>query len=289
MMLSRTPTQKDIAKHLAVSQSLVAGALSGNPRSGVSEATKRRVREAAEKMGYVPNAAGRMLHTGKTGSGVLAWIKPIANTAADNVHRSLYEVVAPFAEEVGELGYKLDIKCAPDAFALAECLGETISARACDAIFLWCGDEDTEIVGTALEGLGMPFVVRGDHISSHPQWVQAEYDHKAMIRQVVRLLANQGHERIAYLGLSFSAVFTKAYRDGFDEVTHEIFGRSRSARVDIEQRRIDRIWLGHHETDRQLDGLAGSRPADCDCVRPRRFRSAWNRSCPAGARPHSWR
>lgn len=55
-------TQKDIANKLGVSVSLVSRALSGKAAEiGVTEKTVQRIHAAAEKMGYVPSAAARVL------------------------------------------------------------------------------------------------------------------------------------------------------------------------------------------------------------------------------------
>lgn len=55
-------TQKDIAEKLGVSVALVSRALSGKAEAiGVSAATVRRIRDEAQRRGYVPNASARQL------------------------------------------------------------------------------------------------------------------------------------------------------------------------------------------------------------------------------------
>lgn len=228
-MRIKTPTQKDIAKRLVVSQSLVAGVLSGNPKCGVSETTRRRVLEAAREMGYIPNAASRMLRTGKSTNVILASINPVhtevREAAGERAFGGLAGIVGPMAEEVGRLGYKVEIKTAPDVVTLGGWLEESVRSRSCDAIFLWCKDAETEILGTALERFGKPFVVRGHHEQTHPHWVQAEYDHEGIIRQSVDWLASLGHTRIGYLGHGTATSYVLPYRHGFDKAMIERFGR----------------------------------------------------------------
>ena len=61
---------KDIAKYCNVSSATVSKAL--NDQSDISEATKERIRAAAEELGYMSNSAARALKTGKTNNiGVL--------------------------------------------------------------------------------------------------------------------------------------------------------------------------------------------------------------------------
>ncbi len=57
---------KRLAKDLNMSISTVSRALNERPDS--SEATRKRVREAAERLGYVPNHSGRALRKGTTGA-----------------------------------------------------------------------------------------------------------------------------------------------------------------------------------------------------------------------------
>ncbi|MGC4408251.1 LacI family DNA-binding transcriptional regulator [Rhizobium rosettiformans] len=56
---------RELAEHLDISIGTVSRALNGKP--DVNEETRRRVLEAAEKLGYVANQAGRSLRKGATG------------------------------------------------------------------------------------------------------------------------------------------------------------------------------------------------------------------------------
>jgi LacI family transcriptional regulator len=60
-------TLKDIAKRLDISHATVSRALNGKPDPMISEATRRRVVQAAKEIGYRPNSAARSLATGRTG------------------------------------------------------------------------------------------------------------------------------------------------------------------------------------------------------------------------------
>ncbi|MFI7417696.1 LacI family DNA-binding transcriptional regulator [Nonomuraea sp. NPDC049684] len=63
----RPPTSVDVARAAGVSQATVSYVLTDNPRARVSEETRRRVRDAAARLGYVPDAAARALRTGHSG------------------------------------------------------------------------------------------------------------------------------------------------------------------------------------------------------------------------------
>ena len=57
-------TSRDVAKKAGVSQPTVSRALNGDPR--ISEQTRQRVLEAAQRLGYFPNVAARTLITNRT-------------------------------------------------------------------------------------------------------------------------------------------------------------------------------------------------------------------------------
>lgn len=59
-------TSKDIARELKLSQPTVSRILSGDPNHRASFATRERVLQAAEKLGYRPNAIARSLRRGRT-------------------------------------------------------------------------------------------------------------------------------------------------------------------------------------------------------------------------------
>ena len=57
---------KDVAKRCGVSTATVSKALNGH--SDIGEKTRIRIKEAAQEMGYFPNAAARALKTNRSAS-----------------------------------------------------------------------------------------------------------------------------------------------------------------------------------------------------------------------------
>ena len=64
-MTGRRPTIRDVAQSLGVSTTTVSDALNGRGR--LPEATRERVREVAEALGYSARNSARSLRTGRTG------------------------------------------------------------------------------------------------------------------------------------------------------------------------------------------------------------------------------
>ncbi|MFJ3921683.1 LacI family DNA-binding transcriptional regulator [Streptomyces sp. NPDC090022] len=63
---STAPTSADVARLAGVSRATVSYVLNNAEAVRISEPTRRKVREAAEELGYVPHAAARSLRAGHT-------------------------------------------------------------------------------------------------------------------------------------------------------------------------------------------------------------------------------
>ncbi|MBT2369886.1 LacI family DNA-binding transcriptional regulator [Streptomyces sp. ISL-10] len=82
------PTSADVARLAGVSRATVSYVLNNTASVRISEATRLRVRTAAEELGYVPHAAARSLRAGHTRTVLL----PTA-------HLPLGELSRPFSDE----------------------------------------------------------------------------------------------------------------------------------------------------------------------------------------------
>lgn len=96
-MAKPRPTLKDIAAELNLSHPTVSRALAGHDR--ISPETKSRIREAAERLGYVANSSARMLRRG--GSDVVGLLLP-------DITNEFYAAVARrLADDSSEHGQQL--------------------------------------------------------------------------------------------------------------------------------------------------------------------------------------
>jgi len=104
-------TLRNVAAHLGISHATVSRALRDDPR--ITEAVRRRVVKAAQKLGYRRDPKLAELMTHLRGSkrrafhGTLAWITDL--DPANDYHRWLQDFnFSPASERAGELGYKLE-------------------------------------------------------------------------------------------------------------------------------------------------------------------------------------
>ncbi|MGW0790621.1 LacI family DNA-binding transcriptional regulator [Streptomyces sp. NPDC002911] len=75
------PTSADVARLAGVSRATVSYVLNNNTTVRISESTRRRVREAAADLGYVPHAAARSLRAGHTRMVLLPAAPALAGTS----------------------------------------------------------------------------------------------------------------------------------------------------------------------------------------------------------------
>ncbi|MER5360981.1 LacI family DNA-binding transcriptional regulator [Streptomyces sp. NPDC002785] len=80
------PTSADVARLAGVSRATVSYVLNNNAAVRISEPTRRRVREAATELGYVPHAAARSLRAGHTRMVLL----PTVNFPAGPLHHRFF-------------------------------------------------------------------------------------------------------------------------------------------------------------------------------------------------------
>lgn len=104
-------TLADVAREVGVSTATASVALNGKP--GVSEATRRRVRDAAGRLGYRPSTIGRALRQSRTGmvglympntASTFGYYTETTRGVAEALHaHDLSLVILPSAHETGSI------------------------------------------------------------------------------------------------------------------------------------------------------------------------------------------
>ncbi|WP_242609610.1 LacI family DNA-binding transcriptional regulator [Agromyces ramosus] len=88
-------TSADVARESGVSRTTVSYVLNGTAGTSISEATRRRVLEAAERLGYAPSAAARTLRSGRSDLVLCVlpdWpVGPVVETMLDHLADELAE------------------------------------------------------------------------------------------------------------------------------------------------------------------------------------------------------
>jgi len=189
---------KELAGNLGLSQTTVSRALNGYPE--VNESTRRRVAEAAARLGYRPNASARRLATGRAG--------------AVGIVYSTNEGYGPHTSEfLGGLGARLaqdeidilvsTVESFDDELATYR---RAIASKKVDAIVVH-SPRPNDPRAILLAELDFPFIVHGRPDTQAPSaWL--DIDNVAATSRATEQLIQLGHRDIALLngpkGLTFA-------------------------------------------------------------------------------------
>ncbi|MBQ0885650.1 LacI family DNA-binding transcriptional regulator [Streptomyces sp. RM72] len=188
-------TSHDVARLAGVSQPTVSRALRDDPR--VSQATREKVRRAAQALNYVPSEAGRTLSTRAT--------RRVGVIVTDMTNPFYPHVVAPLHDELERLGYRMMLLTERSDEAVAE---EKLLDQSLDGVVLATATTDSRLPAL-LERRGMPYVFL-NRDTGRPGDFASVVDNEGGGRLVARELIRLGHRRIAGI---FGAANTTTGRD----------------------------------------------------------------------------
>ena len=176
----------DVAAHLGVSRQLVSIVMRDKP--GASEATRRRVREAAGELGYQPHIGARSLRqTRSTHLGVS--FAPAHATEPDIV-----EAIYPAASKVG---YQVLLSAQIATRSTAQAVEELLGFRCAALIVIGSNLSDTKLRQLARRAK-VPVVVIGAGVPN-PVYDVVRSNGETGVRALVEHLVALGHHRIAYV------------------------------------------------------------------------------------------
>jgi DNA-binding LacI/PurR family transcriptional regulator len=205
-------TIRDVAKKAQVHPSTVSRVFSGN--AAISEATRQRVLDAANSLGFQPNAIARSLSIQKTHT--IGMVVPhvfegfFDDSFFPQIMRGILEAAYQHQFRLilgGSQGYQDEISQIVDIMQSSQA----------DGIIVMSSRLDVDTVDQ-LKELKTPFVLLG-----HPPteslseiiWVDA--DNQLATRKVVEHLISLGHSQIAYVGGDPKTLTTKERQQAYEE------------------------------------------------------------------------
>lgn len=178
----------DVARVAGVSISTVSYALSG--KRSVSEKTRERIDSAVRELGYLPNAAGRMLAGARTQ--ILAVTAPLRADTYAPAHMAFVLAVATAARR-----YDYDILLLTEDEATSG-LQRVTSSRLVDGIIVLDVAIDDERIDV-IRNLSTPSVLVG--VPGEPAGLTCvDLDFEAAARLSADALADAGHRSVGLLG-----------------------------------------------------------------------------------------
>ena len=202
---------KELSRSLGLSQTTVSRALNGYPE--VSEATRVRVQQAAERFNYAPSTRAKGLATGR--SLAIGHVIPLSFK-----HEMLNPIFADFIAGAGETyarhGYEMVISVLSETGSENDVYRSLKRRKAVDGVVIQAPHiNDTRI--PFLTDLGLPFVVHGraSGVAAPYSWV--DVNNKRAFQTATGFLHDLGHRRIGLINGLEEMDFAHRRRAGFVE------------------------------------------------------------------------
>jgi LacI family transcriptional regulator len=198
-----------IAANLGLSITTVSRALGNFP--DVAAATRRRVEEEAERLGYRPNLAARRLQSGRAEA--IGVVLPGAPGQFDDpFFLRMLSAIGP-----GLARAKLDllVMTAPPGAGELRAYSHLIEGRRVDGVLLARTRRHDERIAWLLDR-GVPFVAHGRTLETRP-YAHLDIDGTAACRLATERLIDFGHRRIGLVNAAESYMFAHYREAGWRE------------------------------------------------------------------------
>lgn len=199
------PSLKDIAAVCGVSVATVSKALSD--QKDIGEVTKKRVRQAAKEMGYLPNAAAQALKTNRSYNiGVLF----VDDDQSGLTHDYFNHVLDSFKKTVEQQGYDITFINSNRSGKTKMSFLEHARYRGFDGVIIACIDFGKPEVQELIDS-EIPLVTIDKLFKNR---IAVLSDNIEGMESLVKYAYSMGHRKIAYISGAESAV-TKARLESF--------------------------------------------------------------------------
>ena len=204
---------KDLSKLLNLSQTTVSRALNGYPE--VSEATRKRVKAAADAHDYHPNIRARSLATGRA----MAIGHVIPLTSKNEVVNPIFgDFIAGASETYAKSGYDMLISIVAEEDQ-EEAYRAMHRKGSVDGVIVHGPRLDDSRI-SLLNEIGIPFVVHGRASDSREQYPWVDVNNMHAFLRATDFLLDLGHRKIALINGREDMDFAIRRRAGFLEA-HE--------------------------------------------------------------------
>ena len=193
--MEKRSTLKQIAQELDLSVATVSRALGGY--EDIALRTRERVSAKAREMGYVPNSAGRMLVSGR--SGFVSLVVPAHGP--EFFDHFLGEFVLGLGEGLTNGGCDLFLSIAAEGQTELEVIEKLVSSGRADGVVLTRIAEDDERV-RYLAGRNVPFVCHGRLADRKIAYSWLDTDGAAAFSQAFDMLYQLGHRQFGIVSIS---------------------------------------------------------------------------------------
>ncbi len=200
---------KQLSQQLGLSQTTVSRALNNYPE--VSEQTRERVKSAAIKFNYRPNARATGLATGRARA--IGHVIPMNSTEVLNP--IFAEFIAGASRTYSKHGYELLLTMA--ATGTEDSVYRQIASRqSVDGIIVHGPRIDDPRI-SLLQELRLPFVIHGRDTANTSEYAWIDINNRRAFFQATKLLTDLGHRDIALINGEETMTFASRRRIGYED------------------------------------------------------------------------
>jgi LacI family transcriptional regulator len=204
---------KEFAEQLSLSQTTVSRALNGYPE--VSEETRRRVVEQANRLGYRPNAHARRLATGR--SHAIGYVFPSDRSIM--IDPIFSDFIAGASDFQASRGYETLLHAGGQEDEM-DVFRRYAEGGLVDGVIVQAPHVDDRRFAL-LDQLGLPYVVHGRASHREDGYAWLDIDNRGAFHRATKLLLDLGHRRIGLLnGLEY-LTFALHRREGYEQALQE--------------------------------------------------------------------
>ncbi len=181
---------EDVALSAGVSASTVSSVLAGNYQNRrISEETRKRVMESAQRLQYTPNLLHRSIRRGRTN--VISVFNAFRRRDRDDLY--LDRMMASIEEAGGEIGYNILVHTNYKLDLAATY--ESLTGGFSDGLILFGSAEDDPLLPLLRESTLPTVLIASRHVD--PAFINVLDDEAEGMRLVAENLVGEGHRRIA--------------------------------------------------------------------------------------------
>ncbi|SDG41409.1 LacI family DNA-binding transcriptional regulator [Pelagibacterium luteolum] len=209
----RNVTIKDLAAELELSITTISRALNGY--ADVGEKTRKKVIDAARRMGYMPNRNAQRLVTRRSHS--IGWIQSDDDNKYADPH--FIEVMAGVLREARIAHYDIVMTSETPGREL-ETYERYVRDGSVDGFVVDLPRPNDPRIGYLLE-VGVPFVVHGRE-QRHDQYGWVDVDNYGNFYNLTKLILANGHTRFAFINGDERFLYARTRREAVFDCLHDL-------------------------------------------------------------------
>lgn len=204
-------TIKDVAREANVAPSTVSRVIQDSP--SISEATKKRVREVMERLGYYPNFQAQSL-AGRS-SRAIGVVMP--NSAFQSFQNPFFaEVLRGIAKVANQQRYGIYLSTSATEESIYEEVVTMVQGKRVAGVLLLYSRKDDALISYLMKA-NVPFTVIGRPYKKEQQITYVDNDNIQIAIEMTEYLIQLGHKRIAFIGGNLEFVVTLDRLKGYEE------------------------------------------------------------------------